>query len=70
MKPVRLPRQLGFARSVAQLAVRGGGPSGTIGTSDRANIANMTTTSRGKLDATGTGETTWQLDRRVDLDLQ
>jgi len=30
----------------------------------------ISTTSRGKLDATGTDEATWQLDRRVDLDLR
>lgn len=29
----------------------------------------MSVTSRGKLDATGTDEPTWQLDRRVDLDI-
>jgi peptidoglycan-associated lipoprotein len=30
----------------------------------------MVTTSRGKLDATGTDEPTWQQDRRVDVDLR
>jgi peptidoglycan-associated lipoprotein len=32
--------------------------------------SNVTETSRGKLDATGTDEATWRLDRRVDVDLQ
>jgi peptidoglycan-associated lipoprotein len=32
--------------------------------------AKVTTTSRGKLDATGNDEAAWQRDRRVDLDLQ
>ncbi|MEO6576958.1 MAG: OmpA family protein [Polyangiaceae bacterium] len=32
--------------------------------------AKMTETSRGKLDATGTDEATWRLDRRVDILLQ
>jgi peptidoglycan-associated lipoprotein len=31
---------------------------------------NVATTSRGKLDATGTDEEGWQRDRRVDIDLQ
>jgi hypothetical protein len=31
--------------------------------------SRITSTSRGKLDATGTDEPTWQLDRRVDVDL-
>ena len=30
--------------------------------------SQITETSRGKLDATGTDEATWQLDRRVDID--
>jgi outer membrane protein OmpA-like peptidoglycan-associated protein len=30
---------------------------------------NLTETSRGKLDATGTDEATWRIDRRVDVDL-
>lgn len=30
----------------------------------------IVTTSRGKLDATGTDEATWRQDRRVDVDLQ
>jgi peptidoglycan-associated lipoprotein len=30
----------------------------------------MTATSRGKLDATGTDESSWQRDRRVDIDLR
>jgi peptidoglycan-associated lipoprotein len=32
--------------------------------------AKITTTSRGKLDATGTDESSWQRDRRVDVDLE
>ncbi len=32
--------------------------------------SNVTETSRGKLDATGTDEATWRLDRRVDVDLE
>ena len=53
----------------------------TLGASRAASVASyleerglpssrVTTTSRGKLDATGTDETGWQLDRRVDLDLK
>jgi peptidoglycan-associated lipoprotein len=34
------------------------------------SASKIETTSRGKLDATGTDETTWQRDRRVDIDLQ
>ncbi len=32
--------------------------------------SRLTTTSRGKLDATGTDEPGWQVDRRVDLELK
>jgi peptidoglycan-associated lipoprotein len=32
--------------------------------------SRISTTSRGKLDATGTDEAGWQLDRRVDVDLR
>lgn len=32
--------------------------------------SNVSETSRGKLDATGTDEATWRLDRRVDVDLE
>lgn len=32
--------------------------------------SKVTTTSRGKLDASGTDAATWQRDRRVDIDLQ
>ena len=32
--------------------------------------AHVATTSRGELDATGKDESTWALDRRVDVDLQ
>jgi hypothetical protein len=35
-----------------------------------ARDSKITTWSRGKLDATGTDETTWQRDRRVDIDLK
>jgi peptidoglycan-associated lipoprotein len=34
------------------------------------NASQVTSTSRGKLDATGTDEASWQLDRRVDIDLR
>jgi len=30
--------------------------------------SQMAETSRGKLDATGTDDTSWQLDRRVDIE--
>ena len=39
-------------------------------TQDGVSPAQVTTTSRGKLDATGTDEQGWQQDRRVDIDLK
>jgi peptidoglycan-associated lipoprotein len=37
---------------------------------DGVSASHVTTTSRGKLDATGTDEAGWQLDRRVDIDIR
>jgi peptidoglycan-associated lipoprotein len=34
------------------------------------DAGRVTTTSRGKLDATGTDEAGWQMDRRVDIDVR
>jgi outer membrane protein OmpA-like peptidoglycan-associated protein len=34
------------------------------------DASKVTTTSRGKLDATGSDEASWQQDRRVDIDLR
>jgi peptidoglycan-associated lipoprotein len=39
-------------------------------TADGVASSQLTSTSRGKLDATGTDEEGWALDRRVDLDLR
>ena len=39
-------------------------------TQDGVSAAQISTTSRGKLDATGTNEQGWQQDRRVDIDLK
>ncbi len=39
-------------------------------TQDGVAAAQVSTTSRGKLDATGTDEQGWQQDRRVDIDLK
>jgi peptidoglycan-associated lipoprotein len=53
--------------------VLGGSRAGTVSSYLKAlgvSSAKIATTSRGKLDATGTDETTWQRDRRVDIDLQ
>ena len=38
--------------------------------SDGVGANRVTTTSRGKLDATGTDTAGWQLDRRVDIDVR
>ena len=39
-------------------------------TQDGVNPNQISTTSRGKLDATGVNEQGWQQDRRVDIDLR
>jgi peptidoglycan-associated lipoprotein len=53
--------------------VLGGSRASTVKsylTQDGVPAGQITTTSRGKLDATGTDEQGWQQDRRVDIDLK
>ncbi len=53
--------------------VLGGSRANTVKsylTQDGVSASMISTTSRGKLDATGTDEQGWQQDRRVDIDLR